>query len=254
VQLNYKVFGQGDPLIILHGMFGMLDNWQTIARKLSDSFTVFIIDQRNHGRSPHKDRINYHLLAEDLSEFMDQHWIHEAYLMGHSMGGKTVMQFADLHPERVRKLIVVDMAPRAYTDRHKAIFDALFAVPLEQIQNRTEAEDILKKRVDSFGVRQFLLKNLSRTKEGPYRWKMNLAAISRDYNDILSSVKLEHPFEEPVLFIKGENSNYILEEDEKEISSLFPASRIVSIPEAGHWVHSEKPQEFIREVEGFLKE
>jgi pimeloyl-ACP methyl ester carboxylesterase len=252
VHLNYKVFGQGEPLIILHGLFGMLDNWQTIAKKLAESYTVFIVDQRNHGRSAHKDAINYQLMAEDLGEFMDQHWIHEACLMGHSMGGKTVMQFAGLHPERVQKMIVVDMAPKAYGNRHRPIFDALMAVPVETIENRTEAEDILKERINSFSIRQFLLKNLSRSREGGYRWKMNLPVIERDYDAILGKVEVDHIYEGPALFIRGERSDYLDEKDLPLIREQFPAARMIAIPEAGHWVHSEKPEQFLDAVREFL--
>ncbi len=251
MELNYKQFGQGDPIIILHGLFGMLDNWQTIAKKLAQHYTVFIIDQRNHGRSPHQEEFNYPLLAGDLQEFMEQQWIYKAHLIGHSMGGKTVMQFALEYPEMVDKMIVVDIAPKKYPDGHGTIFEALFSIDFNVLENRKQAESILSEKIQEAGVRQFLLKNLTRTKAGKYKWKMNLDAIHRNYDAILATIEGE-PIETDSIFIKGGKSNYIQKEDEKKIQELFPLSNIVTINEAGHWVHAEQPIELLEIVTGFL--
>ncbi len=251
MELNYKQFGQGDPVIILHGLFGMLDNWQTIAKKLAENYTVFIIDQRNHGRSPHHPDFDYSLLAEDLHCFMEQQWIYQAHLIGHSMGGKTVMQFALDYPDFVEKMIVVDIAPKKYEGGHQLIFEALFDLDLEHIQNRKDAEQQLEVRIPQFGVRQFLLKNLTRKKEGGYTWKMNLDAIFNHYEDILDTIEGE-PVEIPSLFIKGGLSNYIQKEDSSLIKKLFSHSNIITIEKSGHWVHAEQPDILLEHMKNFL--
>lgn len=252
MELNYKQFGQGEPIIILHGLFGMLDNWQTIARKLGEQYTVFIIDQRNHGKSPHHSEFDYPTMAEDLKCFMEQNWIYRAHLIGHSMGGKTVMQFALEYPDMVDKLIVVDIAPKKYKGGHQTIFEALFALDLDNLKGRKDAENLLEQRIDEAGVRQFLLKNLTRKKEGGYAWKMNLPAIFEHYEDILDSIEGES-IEVDTLFIKGAKSKYIQEEDKDIIFDLFPNSDIKTVERAGHWVHAEQPIILMDMVLEFLK-
>ncbi len=191
MELNYKEFGQGEPIIILHGLFGMLDNWQTIAKRLANDYWIFVVDQRNHGKSPHVNGLSYPLMAQDLKAFMDQHWIPQAHIIGHSMGGKTAMQFAFEYPDMVDKLVVLDIAPPANESGHGLIFDALHSVDLQKIETRIEADEKLAQKIKDYGVRQFLLKNLSRQKEGGYRWKMNLEAISNNYDNILAAVEGE---------------------------------------------------------------
>jgi len=254
MELKFKSFGQGDPVIILHGLFGTLDNWQTVARQLAEEYSVYIVDQRNHGRSPHADEINYSLMAEDLAEFMESQWIYKAHIIGHSMGGKTAMQFAFDHSDMVEKLIVVDIAPKQYTAHHQLIFEALFSLDLETLESRKQADEILEQKVENFGVRQFLLKNLTRTKEGKYTWKMNLPVIHKHYEDILDNVQINSLFEEPTLFIKGAKSNYIQEVDESVIFSHFAKAKIETVQNAGHWVHAEQPQKLLDLVTNFLKE
>ncbi len=254
MKLNFKTFGQGPPLIILHGLFGMLDNWQTAAKQLSDTFMVFIVDQRNHGRSPHVDEIDYPSMANDLKEFMEENWIHEAHLLGHSMGGKTVMQFALEYPEMTDKLVVVDIAPKAYAGGHQLIFEALQSLELGQVQSRTEADQKLGQLVTDLGIRQFLLKNLSRDKEsGGFRWKMNLPVIARDYPKILVGLETDGQFEGDTLFIKGGSSDYITSVDQTEITNFFPSSQVQTVEGAGHWVHAEKPKELLKIVRQFLE-
>jgi len=158
MELNYKSFGQGPPLLILHGLFGTLDNWQTLGKRWAENFTVFLVDQRNHGRSPHLPEHNYPVMAEDLKAFMEANWMYEAHIMGHSMGGKTAMQFALNYPDMVDKLIVVDIAPKPYVGGHEAIVEALNALPLAKIESRSQADAFLAERIADFGVRQFLLK------------------------------------------------------------------------------------------------
>ena len=195
MELNYKSFGEGYPIIILHGLFGTLDNWQTIAKKLAANYSVYIVDQRNHGRSPHNAIFDYAVMADDLQVFMENQWIYEAHIIGHSMGGKTAMQFALTFPDLVNQLVVVDIAPKAYEGGHQAIFEALFSLDLSVIRNRKQADAILKEQVPDFGVRQFLLKNLTNDKKGGYKWKMNLPVIYQNYEQILAAINSEEIFE-----------------------------------------------------------
>ena len=249
MELNYKQYGQGSPIIILHGLFGTLDNWQSIARKLGEHHTVFLIDQRNHGRSPHHDEFNYEVMAEDLREFMESQWVYEAVIVGHSMGGKTAMQFALNYGDMVEKLIVVDIGTQQYVGGHQAIFEALFSLDLPNIKNRKEAENQLSTGIEDAGVRQFLLKNLSRNKaSGGFEWKMNLPVIHKHYERILEAIDSDYTYDGETLFIKGGKSDYLSEQDLPKLQKLFPQARLKTIPQAGHWVHAEAPKEVINEI------
>lgn len=252
MQLNYKIFGQGDPLIILHGLFGTLDNWQTLAKRWAKDYTVFLIDQRNHGRSPHVDEHNYLAMAEDLNAFMDANWVHKANILGHSMGGKTAMQFAVLYPEMVDKLIIIDIAPKIYHGGHEQIIEALNDLEVSKLEDRKTADAQLKKKIDNFGIRQFLLKNLTREKTGGYRWKMNLSALTQNYQAILQNIEPSEPFEGATLFVKGGRSPYIKEADLPMIQTYFPNAQLKTIAEAGHWVHAEQPEQLFKVVCRFL--
>jgi len=252
MELNYKEFGQGEPIIILHGLFGTLDNWQTIAKQLAKEYWVFIIDQRNHGRSPHVEDLDYELMAEDLKDFMEQHWIPKAHIIGHSMGGKTAMQFAFDYPDMLDKLVVVDIGPGANKAGHDQIFEALLSLNLDQVANRTEADAHLQKNIEEYGVRQFLLKNLSRNKTGGYRWKMNLSAIHKNYQNILAEVGSNNTYDGESLFIKGAESNYISDAEKTTIRQSFTSVSIETIDKAGHWVHADKPAELLQKITSFL--
>ncbi len=250
--LNFKSIGQGKPLIILHGLFGMLDNWQTIARALENEFTLYLVDQRNHGKSPHTDQHSYKLMANDLLEFMTQQGIPQSNILGHSMGGKTAMQFALDYPEMVNKLIVVDMGVKQYEGGHDTIFDALKSVELNSITNRHEADVQLSKYINSIGVKQFLLKNLTREPDGSYHWKFNLKALSDNYQNILASIDGDFSFEGETLFIRGSLSDYIPDEDWKTITKLFPQAKLETIVNAGHWVHADQPEALLSAIRQFL--
>ncbi len=252
MKLNFKVFGAGRPLIILHGLFGSLDNWQSIARELARDFKVYIVDQRNHGRSPHAEEMNFEMMAADLRELMDDEGLDSAHVLGHSMGGKTAMHFALSYPERTDKLIVVDIAPKKYLPGHELIFKALFALNPSEISSRHEADLALSKIIDNENIRLFLLKNLQRTPDGHFQWKMNLPVLYKNYPRILEEVRSLYPFEHPALFIRSERSGYILDEDIPKIKALFPKARIVTIKNTGHWVHAEAPREFTSAVRHFL--
>ncbi len=253
MQLNYKTFGKGDPVIILHGLFGTLDNWQTLAKRIAEEYMVYLVDQRNHGRSPHSVEHSYPLMAEDLRVFMEAEWLHEAHIIGHSMGGKAAMQFALNYPEMVSKLVVVDIGPNQNTGNHQSVFDAFFSVEINQLSSRTEAMNLMKKHVSDQGILQFLLKNLSRKKDGGFKWKMNLEALYKNYKAILAEVKGEEIFTGETLFIKGAKSDYLQKSDLKDIQTLFPNAEMVTIEDAGHWVHAEQPELLLQAVLHFFE-
>ncbi len=242
--LNYKSLGQGEPILILHGLFGMMDNWQTIGKRLADAgYLVFLIDQRDHGRSSHTNAFNYHLLADDLLHFMEEHWIHKATILGHSMGGKTALTFLSQNPDMVDRLIVVDMGLKQYEDGHSDVFKALMSIDLAILESRESAEEILTWHLKDQGTVQFLLKNLTRKKEGGFTWKMNLPLLYREYKHILAAVEFEQSCDVPVCFIRGGKSNYLLDVDIEQIRTNLPNSAFYTIPDAGHWVHADKPDE-----------
>ena len=253
--LNFKTVGQGPPVIILHGLFGTLDNWLTTARKLEDEgFMTFLIDQRDHGRSDHTDAFNYTLLADDILRFMEENWIHETILIGHSMGGKTGLKFVSEHEDMVTKFIVIDICFRKYPSGHEDVFEALLKVDLNKIKSRKEVQDILMNKINNQGTVQFLMKNLTRKIEGGFEWKLNLSLLYKEYENILDEIKFDHPCETKTLFIRGSRSNYIRDEDIPVIQKTFPNSRIVTIEGAGHWVHVDKPNELFEEINAFIRE
>lgn len=254
VQLHYKEFGTGPTVIILHGLLGSLDNWQAIAKALAASFHVYIIDQRNHGRSPHSEVFNYDVLAEDLHYFMQQHSIPKAHLIGHSMGGKVAMQFAGLHPEMVDRLVVVDIGPGGLEDRHSNIFQALLNAPLLTAQTREEVYLFLKQRIEEETTVQFLMKSLMRNDDGTgFSWRFNAQGLWDNYRNIAVAVDSDIRYDKPVLFIKGEHSDYINAQEYISITAMFPQNEIEEIKGAGHWVHADKPDEFVRVINNFLK-
>lgn len=249
--LNYKEFGDGQPLIILHGLFGSLDNWVTLGKKFAENYRVFLVDQRNHGLSFHSDAFNYEEMAEDLNQFMIEHRLPKAHLIGHSMGGKTVMNFASKHAEKVEKLIVADIGPKYYPVHHTQIIKALYSVNLAAITARKEADEQLSKSITDFGIRQFLLKNLQRTEDG-FRWKMNLDVIAKNIEEVGKSLNQNAIFTLPTLFLRGDKSDYILDDDFNLIHSIFTNSKVETVSSAGHWLHAENPKEFYQKVTKFL--
>jgi pimeloyl-ACP methyl ester carboxylesterase len=254
MELHFKTFGQGTPLIILHGLFGTLDNWQTIGKQLAEHFQVFLIDQRNHGRSPHTDVIDFPTMAQDLYEFLDTHQIFKTHVLGHSMGGKTAMQFALEHPEALDKLVVVDVAPKRYSGGHEQILGAILALDLNQVQNRSDAEQFFRQRLphETEGTIQFLMKNLSRNPEGGFEWKMNFPAIYNHYQDILAPVEVNAVFNGEALFIRGDRSDYVQDADWANIVKLFPKAQLKTVENAGHWVHADQPQVLLEMVQKFF--
>jgi esterase len=253
MQLHFKEFGRGKPLILLHGLFGSSDNWLGIAPKLAEKFQVLAPDLRNHGQSPHSDEMNYALMAGDVAEFLGARNLESANVLGHSLGGKVAMQFALQFSARVEKLIVVDMAPRAYAPEHDEIFAALLALNLENFSSRTEMEIALAENVPSLNLRRFLLKNLRRNAGGKFFWKMNLRGLFENYPKLGEAIPSAKPFEKPALFLRAGKSDYVRESDFARIHELFPRAEIQTIAGAGHWLHADAPGEFTSHVLKFLQ-
>jgi len=249
--LNYKTLGEGQPLIILHGLFGSLDNWVTLGKKFGKTFKVYLVDQRNHGQSFHSDEFSYDVMSEDLSLFMGEMKLEKAHIIGHSMGGKTAMEFARKYSEKVEKLLIADIGPKFYPVHHTQIIKAFYSVPIDKISSRKEADDILSGLVPDFGTRQFLLKNLSREADG-FKWKMNLDAISSSIEEVGKGLNQNAIIMNDTLFLRGGNSDYILNDDFNLIHSVFPNSRVDTVEGAGHWLHAEKPSEFYEKASEFL--
>jgi esterase len=251
MDLYYREYGQGTPVVILHGLFGFSDNWQTLARALSTSHTVITPDLRNHGRSPHAGTHTYPEMAADVHALLLRNGIYRTAIVGHSMGGKVAMQLALHEPDLIERIAVVDMDPGQSTDNNADVFRALHALDFSKVSTRQEAEEVMKAFIPEQMIRQFLLKNITRNEDGSLAWKMNLPVISRHYADILAAVT-GPPFDKPALFVRGSRSNYIKDTDFALIKTLFPQARLETIEGAGHWVHAEKPDEILALLREFL--
>lgn len=258
-ELNFRITGDGPPLILLHGLFGSLDNLGGISRRLQDQWQVHALDQRNHGNSPHTDTMDYPAMADDVLAYMDARGLDKAAILGHSMGGKTAMQVALSAPERVERIIVADIAPVTYHARHDVVLEGLNSVDLASIRTRQEADEVLAGYVEEPGVRQFLLKNLVRVAEderndypGLYRWRLNLPVIEKSYPKLALAPEGDGPFEGPVLFIKGADSAYIQEKHRDDIRRRFPNADLRIMTGTGHWLHAEKPDSFAALCRRFL--
>lgn len=267
MDLFFQKSGTGDPIIILHGLYGSSDNWVTFARQLAERNTVYLIDQRNHGRSPHHPEHSYERMSEDLLEFFTNQHLEKAIILGHSMGGKTAMLFTAKNPEKVKGLIVVDIAPAGYASLsefspqaivHLNIVNAMLSVDLAQHKTRTDIENELAKTIADAAIRQFIMKNIHRNPDHSFNWKLNLNALSKALPEIMGSIHLEKvlaqkpPIHIPTLFIRGGRSNYLLPEHYAEIKTYFPEAEIETIPNAGHWLHAEQPVLFEQTVTHFL--
>ena len=250
--LHYKDSGtSGKVVCILHGLFGQSDNWQTHANKLSSYFRVITIDQRNHGHSDWHHAFSYKLLADDLERLIQHLQIEKFHLIGHSMGGKTAMHYAQNYPHRLEKLIVVDIGIKRYPFHHQEIIEGIKSVNLSTINARSEAEEAMKPFINSNGVRQFLLKNLYWKEKGLLAWRMNVGVLEAEMDEILSEIPKKEVWIQ-TLFIRGALSNYILDEDWEEIEQVFPDSELVTIQNSGHWVHAEASEAFLENVLEFL--
>jgi esterase len=250
MELYFREMGEGKPLVILHGLFGFSDNWQTQAKKFAEYYRVILVDLRNHGHSPWSSDFSYALMVEDLAQLFQKLDLQQVILLGHSMGGKVAMHFAQKHPNYLDKLIVVDMGVKSYPSHHEHILKAFNTIDLSSLSARSEAESILKQFIDSEGVRQFLLKNLYWKEKGKLSWRVNFPVLEEAMSEILSALP-EDEVLITTLFIRGAMSNYILEEDIPVLEFYFPDSTLVSIENAGHWVHAEAPEAFVDSVLGF---
>lgn len=251
--LHSNTFGNGRPFLILHGFLGMGDNWKTLAKRFSETnFEMHLVDQRNHGRSSHSEDFNYEILAEDLKEYCEHHGLKDIILLGHSMGGKTAMFFASQYPEMVSKLIVADISPRYYPVHHEAILEGLSHLDFSLIKSRGEADEALSKFVDNDGVRMFLLKNLYWIEKGQLGLRINLEALTEHVSEVGESLPKHAVFKGDTLFLRGDTSEYIDTSDELIIKQHFPNSNLVTIANAGHWLHAENPEAFFKAVLDFL--
>ena len=257
--LHYLDQGQGRPLVILHGLFGTLDNWQTLARRWATEagLRVVSVDLRNHGRSFHSPEHSYALMAADVLALFDHLPLGpDTTLLGHSMGGKVAMRLALDHPDRLARLIVFDIAPRFSNMAHQDdILAGLRAVKLAALTNRQEADAALAQHIDNVGTRQFLLKNLYRREDNSFAWRINLPVLAARLPAVGEATESTTPFMKPTLFIRGGLSNYITAEDKlHDIPTLFPNSQVATVPDAGHWVHAEKPDEVFGLVRAFVNQ
>lgn len=263
MKLFYHKLGHGKPVIILHGLYGSSDNWYTIGKKLADKYQVYLLDQRNHGNSPHSVIHNYEVMAKDLKEFFDSIDISKAFIIGHSMGGKTAISFAHKYPAKVDKIIAIDISPFSYLNDvnnntnyklHKKILNGLMRINLNEIHSREEADTKLKNYIESKKLRQFLLKNLKRIEKSQFYWRINLNTLFNELDKILYSVEysdISTEFE--ILFIKGEYSDHISNDDISSIMQLYKNVTIKEIKKAGHWIHSEQPDELLDTILQFIE-
>lgn len=263
MELFYRKDGNGSPLVIVHGLYGSSDNWINIGKRLAEKHTVYMIDQRNHGRSPFAETNTYNDLRDDLEEFFEKHQIEKAILLGHSMGGKVAMWFAADFPEKVEKLVIADIAPKDYLllkedsqfYLHQNILLAMQEIDFTQIKSRNDVDDFMSQKIDDKRIRQFLLKNVAKDKASKlYKWRVNAEVLYDHLEEIVSGVNANWLDDRipitnyPVIFIRGMKSKYILPGDEALIKEIYPDAKIVDIPEAGHWLHAEQPQKFMKAV------
>ncbi|MBD0824569.1 alpha/beta fold hydrolase [Aestuariibaculum marinum] len=251
--LHSNIVGEGNPFVILHGFLGMGDNWKTLGMQFSEQgFQVHMVDQRNHGHSFHHDDFSYEVLVEDLKRYCDVHNLKQIVLLGHSMGGKTAMLFATKYPEMVSKLIVADISPRFYPVHHDTILNGLSALNFDEIKSRGQADKVLAEYVSDLGTRQFLLKNLYWIEKGRLALRMNIEVLKEEVSEVGEPLPSYATFEGDTLFLRGDRSEYIGVDDTQIIKRHFPKADIVTIANAGHWLHAENPTDFFDAVMTFV--
>ncbi|MEN8225118.1 MAG: alpha/beta fold hydrolase [Bacteroidota bacterium] len=255
MNLHFRKYGQGKPLIILHGIFGISDNWVSFGKQVAElGFEVYIPDQRNHGRSPHHHAFNYYALTEDLLEFLERHHIEDPVILGHSMGGKVAMRFTLENPHDVSALVIVDTSMRTYVSHshHRLLIDAMRSVDFSSVNSRKGVEEHLSGLIDSQRIRQFLMKNLFWKEKHLLGWRIKLDTIDLNLDSMYDGVFYSSVFNKPTLFVKGGKSDYIIEEDIPDIKKNFPNMDIVTIENGTHWVHADAPDDFFNHIAGFL--
>lgn len=255
VDLSFQQFGAGRPVVVLHGLFGSARNWQSVARNLADGFSVFTVDLRNHGASPHTIQMDYAGMSADVSALVQKLDLRNVSLIGHSMGGKVAMTLALSDPDRIAQLIIVDIAPDAYSNDYADLLAAISALDLGAISRRADAQTQLKQAIPDIEIRSFVLQNLIFSAASPPRWRINLSAIRKGIADIVGAIPSDPavPFNAPTYFIKGENSDRIDDGDLASIGQYFPRFELITIANAGHWPHSENPVEFLAELRVLLE-
>ena len=252
--LHSKISGNGEKhLLIFHGLFGQSDNWATLSKRYAEKYTVHAIDLRNHGRSFHSDEMSFTAMTADILNYLNHHAIPSCYLLGHSLGGRSVIEFSFAHPEKVDKLIVVDMAPKAYPPHHQGIIKALNSVDFEKVEKRSDVEEVLKQYIPETGTRQFLLKNVYHVENGKYAFRFNLKTLTGSYGEMVGTDLSGEVFDKPALFLRGDRSDYIQDEDFDLIRRHFPQAEIQTVSNAGHWIHAENPLEFYEKTIEFLE-
>jgi len=253
MKLHSKIYGdKGQDLIVIHGLFGMSDNWNSLGKKFAKYCKVHLIDLRNHGRSPHSENFNYEVMCEDVLEYINDHNIQNPILLGHSLGGKVAMKFAFTYPDKIEKLVVADISPREYnSDFYKNLLVTLHKLPLEDFDKREEIDSVLSSTFEDKGMRLFLLKNLYRNENKEFAWRFNIEVLLEKVNNIQEANFVKGICKVPTHFIRGGNSNYITTEDELIINKHFSDFSIATIDGAGHWLHAESPERFYNEVMGF---
>ena len=254
MKLHSLVLGEGRPFLILHGFLGMSDNWKTQAKRISElGYQVHIIDQRNHGRSFHSEEFNYDILAEDVRNYCDDNKLKDIVLLGHSMGGKVAMVFTAAYGEYVHRLIVNDIAPRYYPVHHDRIIAGLNGIDFSEINSRKAVDEFLKDYVPEDALRQFLLKNLYWKSKGELAFRFNLRVLTDHISDIGEALPWHTIVDTETLFMRGDRSEYISDDDIEGINAQFPNVRLVTIPDAGHWLHSDNPDGFFEAIRDFLE-
>ena len=253
MKLHSKIYGdKGQDLIIIHGLFGMSDNWNALGKKFSKYCKAHLIDLRNHGRSPHSNDFNYEVMCQDILEYMEENNIVDPIILGHSLGGKVAMKFAFTYPDKIEKLIVADIAPRQYnSDFYKNLLATLYKLPLQDFEKREEIDNVLSFSYTDKGMRLFLLKNLYRNEKKEFAWRFNIDVLLDKVQNIQDASFVSGKLNVPAHFIRGSNSDYINKSDELLIKKHFTDFSICTIDGAGHWLHAEKPERFYDEVMGF---
>jgi len=251
--LHSKIIGEGKPLLILHGFLGMSDNWKTLGTRYAKiGFQVHLIDQRNHGKSFHTDAFNYDLLALDIKNYISHHQLENVLLLGHSMGGKTAMQFACSYPTLLEKLLVADIAPKYYPPHHQELLNALSGLSAEDLSSRKSADTALAVSIDNIGIRQFLLKNLYWVTKEQLGFRCNLPILRNRMEEVGEDLSATATFNGPVLFLGGDRSEYIIPSDMSKIRTHFPNATMDTITDAGHWLHAEQPKQFFERSSTFM--
>ena len=252
MELYSRIEGSGFPIIILHGLLGSSDNWRAITKRLSSGYKVFAVDLRNHGQSPHSEIMTYPAMADDVRELLERQRVSQCHVFGHSLGGKVAMQFAIMHPDRVSKLVIVDIAPKAYPPSQRAMMAALEELELQNFKAFGAIDAALAPAVPEIAVRQFLMKNIARAPSGVFQWRIDLASIAKNYDNLTQAILAPAAYDKPALFIRGGRSDYIADIDLESIKAIFTQAQLVTIAHAGHWLHADARDEFLAILNDFL--